>query len=90
MTPLALVTGGTDAERALDLFLLYDAVSGFPGSMTALFEHHCPGATEALKAWASARCLEWVDIHVPDAPVPTRVVRAECLGGGTITVLRNA
>jgi hypothetical protein len=55
VTALALVTGGSDAERAVDLFILYDTVSGFPRSITTVFEHHAPGAEAALLTWASAR-----------------------------------
>ncbi len=90
MTALALVTGGSDAERAVDLFILFDTLSGFPRSITTLFESACPGATDALHAWAAARGLATHDLFIPDAPVPTRVVHVDCPGGANFSIQRAA
>ncbi len=79
-----------EAERTLEFYLLFDALAGFPRSITTLFELATPGATEALRTWAAAAGYWSIDLLIPDAPEPTRVLRVECPGGADLTVQRPA
>jgi hypothetical protein len=80
----------TAAERALDYFHLFDNLSAFAHSITTLFESCSPGATEALRTWASANGYEMTDAFIPDAPVPTRVLHVDCPSFANISVQRAA
>jgi hypothetical protein len=81
-------TARTDCERAIDYFRLFDQLAEFAHSITTMFESCSHGATAALKSWADARGYELIDMWIPDAPVPTRVLHCDCPSGANVSVQR--
>jgi hypothetical protein len=87
---IQLHTARNQCERAVDFYLLFDRLADVEACITTLFESCSPGATAALKSWAEARGYELSDRFIPDAPVPTMVLHADCPGGTNISVQRKA
>ncbi len=79
------------ADRTVDLMALFDRLCALRAYLQiCLFESYCPGATEALRAWGVAHGALVEDMHIPDAPVPTRVLHVTIANGPDLSVQRDA
>jgi len=80
VTPAAIV--------AVEILRCLDGLAAFSYSQVCFFEHHTPGATATLRAWAAANGHDLVERAIPEYP-GTIVAQVNVKNGPSVSVHRN-